>query len=283
MIVKNNYNECLTNLACSIRKYFELDYKHNTLSYIDEILEEYKPRNVVTILCDGMGSNIIDRVLKKDDFLIKNRIKAITTVFPATTVAATTSIMTGLNPCETAMLGWDMYYKDIDKTITTFLDCLKEDPEHRPLLEAKEYNAKHMIRKSIMSDINDVSKYRGYKLFPFGPGAYEDLDDMFDRIEKLCNSDGMKYIYAYDTDPDHTMHEMGCNTKEVKEIIIDLNNRIEKLSKKLKDTIIFVVADHGHHDVENLFIKDYPDIEDCLLRNTSLEPRAVNFFIKENK
>ena len=34
MIVKNNYNECLTNLACSIRKYFDLDYKHKTLLYI---------------------------------------------------------------------------------------------------------------------------------------------------------------------------------------------------------------------------------------------------------
>ena len=40
MIVKNNYNECLTNLACSIRKYFELDYKHNTLDYIDKVLDE---------------------------------------------------------------------------------------------------------------------------------------------------------------------------------------------------------------------------------------------------
>ena len=55
MLVRNNYEECLTNLACSIRKYFELDYKHNTLDYIDKILEEKKPKNVVTILCDGMG------------------------------------------------------------------------------------------------------------------------------------------------------------------------------------------------------------------------------------
>ena len=62
-----------------------------------------------------------------------------------------------------------------------------------------------------------------------------------------------------------------------------LNNKIEKLSNKLRNSIIFVVADHGHHNVENLFIKDYPDIEECLLRNTSLEPRAVNFFIKPDK
>ena len=136
MQLKNNYHECITNLACSIQKYFELDYKHNTLDYIDKILDEYKPKNVVTILCDGMGSKIIDRVLDKDDFLIKNRFKEITTVFPATTVAATTSMLAGLNPIETGMLGWDMYYKDLDKIITVFLNCEKDDKDHIPLKEA---------------------------------------------------------------------------------------------------------------------------------------------------
>lgn len=283
MIVKNNYNECLTNLACSIRKYFGLEYKHNTLDYIDKILEANRPKNVVTILCDGMGSNILDRMLDKDAFLIKNRLNTITTVFPATTVAATTSLMTGLNPVETCMLGWDMYYKEIDKTITVFLNSEKGDSEYKPLQEAIDYNHKHMIRKSIMDEINEKGIYKGYTLFPFGENAYKDLDDMYKIIEDKCNEDGMKYIYAYDIDPDHTMHEIGCDKKEIKDIIKNINERIEALSKKLTDTIIFVVADHGHHNVQNLFIKDYPDIEDCLLRNTSLESRAVNFFIKPDK
>lgn len=155
MNVKNNYNECLTNFACSIRKYFELSYTHNTMDYIDKILDEYKPKNVVTILCDGMGSNIIDRMLDKEAFLIKNRLKTITTVFPATTVAATTSVRTGLNPCETGMLGWDMYYKDIDKIITVFKNSEKGDIEYKQLDEAIEYNNKHMIRKTISEEINE--------------------------------------------------------------------------------------------------------------------------------
>ena len=283
MIVRNNYNECLTNLACSIRKYFDLDYKHNTLDYIDKILDEYKPKNVVTILCDGMGSNIMDRMLEEDSFLIKNRLKAITTVFPATTVAATTSILTGLNPVETGMLGWDMYYNDIDKTITVFLNSEKGDSTHTLLEEAVDYNNKHMIRKSISEEINEKGIDNGYNLFPFGENPYTDIDDMFNRIEKLCSESGKKYIYAYDENPDHTMHEIGCDKEEVKDIIVDLNKRIEELSNKLKDTIIFVIADHGHHNVTNIFIKDYPDIEECLIRNTSIEPRAVNFFIKEDK
>lgn len=283
MKVKNNYNECLTNLACSIRKYFGLKYKHNTLEYIDKILDEYKPRNVVTILCDGMGSIIMDRMLDKDDFLLRNRIKPITTVFPATTVAATTSILTGLNPVETGMLGWDMYYKDLDKIITVFMNSLKEDEEHKFIKEAEEYNKKHMIRKTISEDINELGNDKGYILFPFGDDPYNDLDDMFWKIEQLCKEPDKKYIYAYDTEPDSTMHEIGCDKEEIKDIIKDLNVRIENLASNLEDTIIFVVADHGHHNVENIHIEDYPDIEECLLRDTSLEPRAVNFFIKSDK
>lgn len=283
MIVKNNYNECLTNLACSIRKYFGLEYKHNTLDYIDKILNEKKPKNVVTILCDGMGSNIMDRILKQDDFLIKHRIKPIFTVFPATTVAATTSMMTGLNPVETAMLGYDMYYKDIDKTISTFINSEKGDKKYKVLPEAIEYKNKHMITKSIMEEINQKGNDSGYILSPFEGNKYSDINDMYNKIEILCNKNGKKYIYAYDIEPDHTMHELGNDAYEVEKIIKNINLKVEELSKKIKNTIIFVVADHGHINVKNIMLNDYPDIIECLKRNTSIEPRAVNFFIKDNK
>lgn len=283
MLVKNNYHECLTNLACSIRKYFGLDYKHNTLSYIDELLEAKKPKNIVTILCDGMGSKIIDRVLDENSFLIVNRLKDITTVFPATTVAATTSMMTGLNPVESGMLGWDMYFKDIDKTITTFLNSEKGDLEYKPLQEAIDFKEKHMKTKSIMEEINEKTEYSAYTLFPFGENAYDDLDDMFHIIIEKCNEEGKKYIYAYSTEPDSTMHELGTDCAPVKELILDLNKRIENLCTRIEDTIIFVVADHGHKNITNIDLNEYPDIIECLVRNTSIEPRAVNFFIKNEK
>ena len=283
MKVKNDYNECLTNLACSIRKYFDLEYHHNTLDYIDKILEEYQPKNVVTILCDGMGSNILDRTLNYGDFLLEHKLKAISTVFPATTVAATTSIMTGLNPIETGMLGWDMYYKDLDKVITTFLSSLKGDPDHIPLPEAKEYRKKHMVEKTIMDDINEKGDDKGYIVSPFCSTPYETIDEMYETIKNRCQEPGKKYIYAYNPEPDTTMHQLGCNSEEAKQLIREANYQIEKLAKEVKDIIIFVVADHGHINVEHIFLDEYPDIIDCLVRNTSLEPRAVNFFIKDDK
>ena len=283
MVVKNNYNECLTNLACSIRKYFNLEYKHNTLNYIDEVLEKYQPKNVVTILCDGMGSNILERTLNYGDFLLEHELKPITTVFPATTVAATTSMMTGLNPVETGMLGWDMYFKDIDKVITTFIGSEKSDPNHVPLKEALEYRKQHMITKTIMDEINEKGEYKGYIVSPYCDNPYHSVDEMYETILNRCNEPGKKYIYAYNPEPDSTMHEYGCDSEKAKELIREANYRIENLANKVKDTIIFVVADHGHINIEHIYLDDYPDVVNCLRMNTSLEPRAVNFFIKDDK
>lgn len=283
MRVKNNYNECITNFACSIRKYFGLKNGHKTLEYIDKILEENKPKNVVTILFDGMGNNILERTIPRDSFFIKNKLKEITTVFPATTVAATTSVLTGLNPVESGMLGWNMYYKDINKTITTFLNIEKNDVKEKVLEDAIIYKKKHMKTKTIMDEINEQGKYKAYGLFPFGPDAYSDIDEMVNRIEKICSENGKKYIYAYDNEPDHSMHLLGSEDRQINDLILYRNNLIERLSKKLNDTIIFVIADHGHITVNNIELENYPDIVDCLEQNTSLEPRATNFFVKDNK
>ena len=133
--------------------------------------------------------------------------KSITTVFPATTVAATTSMMTGLNPVESGMLGWDMYFKDIDRTITTYTASEKGDFTFTPIREALEYIAKHMKTKSIMQEINEKGVDKGYTLFPFGSNALPRLDDMLRIIEEKCREEGKKYIYAYSIEPDSTMHE----------------------------------------------------------------------------
>ena len=106
---------------------------------------------------------------------------------------------------------------------------------------------------------------------------------MYDTIKNKCNEPGRKYIYAYSPEPDTTMHRLGSDSKEAKALIKDANDRIEKLASEVEDTIIFVIADHGHLKVDHIFLDNYPDIVACLKRNTSIEPRAVNFFIKDDK
>lgn len=281
MKVKNNYNECLTNIACSIRKYFDLEYHHKTLTYLDEILENKQPKNVIVVLFDGMGSRILDRTLDKNSLFIKNKYKEITTVFPATTTAATTSIRTGLNPIEHGYLGWNMYIKPIDKTITLFLNSEKGKEE--PCTEFLNIKEK-LEPKTISDEINEKGIYKALELFPFKTGnaiTYNNLDDALSIAKAEIKTDNKKYIYIYDPEPDHTMHELGPDSIEAKKLIEERNNKIEKFTSEIEDTLVIVIADHGHIKCENIFLKEYPEITNMFERTTSLEQRAVSFKIKE--
>ena len=176
-----------------------------------------------------------------------------------------------------------MYFKEIDKTITTFHEYEKSDKTETPLVEAKAFKKKYMKTKTIVEEINEKGKDKGYRLYPIEENPYNDLEEMCEKIEKLCSENGKKYIYAYDTEPDHLMHRFGTYCSETKDLIRYRDIMIQKLCNKLKDTVIFIVADHGHIPVENIHLEDYPEIVNCLERDTSIEPRAVNFFIKENE
>ena len=281
MIVKNNYNECITNLACSIRKYFGLDYKHSTLSDIDSLLDEYKPKNVVVMLFDGMGSRILRRTLEDDDFFIKHMDREITSVFPATTTAATTSIRTGLNPVEHGWLGWNMYIKPIDKIITLFLNKEKGTEEIcNEFLEVKN----KLASKTIVDEINERGEDEALELFPFPVDRttlYSGLDDMLLRIKEECKKSGRRYIYAYDDEPDHTMHEYGPDHWKSKELIAERSYKVGKLCEELEDSLVIVIADHGHIKCNNIFLKDYPDFMKMIIKSTSLEQRAVSFRVKD--
>lgn len=280
MIVKNNYNECITNLACSIRKYFGLEAKHNSLEYIDKMLNEKQPENVVLILFDGMGSRILNRNLSKESFFNKNRVKEITTVFPATTTAATTSIATGLNPVEHGWLGWNMYIEPIDETITLFRNCEKGN---EGIISDEFLKVKNkLVQKKIIDEINENTDFSSFEVSPYGAIPYDTLDEMFEIIKNKCQKTGKKYIYAYDTEPDHTMHDYGPDSKKARELIQTRNDKVEKLCSEIKNAMVIVIADHGHRLSEPIYLeKEYPQIMEMLERTTSIEQRAVSFKVKE--
>lgn len=281
MKVKNDYSKCLTNLACSIRKFLGLNALHSTLPEVDQILAKRRPRNVVLILLDGMGANIMRRTLDQDSFFVKNTLFDLSTVFPATTTAATTSMRTGLNPVEHGWLGWNMYFAPIDETITLFMNCKKADDEHicQAYLKKKDL----LYQDTTVAELNRVGKVDAEELFPFGDNNYDGLDNMLERILQKANQPGKHFIYAYNNEPDGTMHETGPDSKESRALIGERNEKIERLAASLHDTLLIVVADHGHVKTRPYYLADYPDIMELLSRTTSLEQRAVSFKVLEGK
>lgn len=273
-----DYNNCIANLANSVLKKFGVDEGRKTLHSLDSYLEkDYE--NIVVILLDGMGKSIIDRNLEREGFFRTHLARTYSSVFPPTTVAATTSVMSGLNPCEHGWLGWDCYYPQIDKNVTVFLN--KEIGTDNP---AADYNVawKFCGYESIVSKINTAGG-KAYNVAPFLEPFPDSFGKICDEIKKLCVISGRKYIYAYWDEPDCTMHRRGCYGQDAEQILHKLERQVRQLSDELSNTLFIITADHGHIDSENVALTDYPHITECLVRMPSIEPRALNLFVKKEK
>nr|MCR5121737.1 alkaline phosphatase family protein [Ruminococcus sp.] len=236
-----NYKNCLANIPNSVLKYFGVPTVGDTLPQLDKLLEnEYE--NVVLFLLDGMGTYILEETLAPDGFLRSHFRESISSVFLATTVAATTSAMSGLQPCEHSWLGWDCYYPSVDKNVTVFLNTVQGTYD-----QAAPYNIARTVTpyQSVVSRINSAGG-QAYDCFPFMPPFPGDMEHICGRLEKLCGQPGKKYIYCYWSEPDTTLHKRGRGTAETRQVLTDCENLLEKTARKLKNTLLIVTADHGH-------------------------------------
>lgn len=280
-IVYQDYDNCLTNLSNSILKHFGIEPFHTTLKVIDDILESKDYENIILILNDGLSTNILKEHLSEDTFLRRHIKSDITSTFPATTTACTTSVITGLNPAEHCWIGWDVYVKDIDKTVTLYTNTIKDTE-----VEAADYNVgfKFFPYKTIFDHINEKTEHKAYFVSPYGDVKYdfEEPDKMYSEIKRLCQEKGKKFIYGYCNNPDNLMHDFGTDHPDVKKRIEKIDSDIKKLSQELKNSLIISTADHGHIDVKYKNLDDYPSIKKTLVRTTSIEARAANFFVKDN-
>jgi len=295
--IQPNYQNCSVNLSNSILKHYGLSTGHPTLKAVDQALEKnYK--NVILLVFDGLGSNLLQQHLSADSFLRQHQAENITSVFPPTTTAATTSLLTGMTPAEHGWLGWDLYFESVDQVVTTFLNTIKGTPAEQAV--ANHLAQTELPLRTIIDRVNQSGHAKGYWISPFEndaiAGAVEsdskkfinlvnydlnNLDLLFEKLTTLCAKDERKFIYAYSIEPDNLMHNIGTKAEKVTVLINYLDQKTAELNEQLEDTLLIVTADHGHITAgEYLFLNEYPEIQNMLMRSTSIEPRCVNFFVK---
>ena len=296
-----DYNKCLVNLSNSILKRFGAETTADTLKSADEFLAKGH-RNVVILLLDAMGTSILEKHLAEDGFFRSNLRDTFSSVYPPTTVAATTSILSGLYPNEHGWLGWDIYFPQLDKNVTAFTNnCQMTEKEgatpnvlnkdhvfewgtdslNEPVAASEQSAAfTYIPYKNIVDRINEAggSAFHSMRFLPPFPDTFEKV---LDRIKQLCDEPGEKFIYAYWDEPDHTMHATGTVSAASHDVIVSMEEKVRELAESLSDTLLIVTADHSHMDSRNLCILDYPEVTDCLVRLPSLEPRTLNMYVKD--
>ena len=276
-----NYDKSILALSSSILKKYNIPTHHRSLPKLDELLKKYK--NIVLIIFDGMGKNILEHHLGENSFLRKKTDDTLSSVYPPTTTAATNSIHSGLAPIEHGWLGWMQYFKEHDQIIELFTN--KAFYTQQPL-DITPVSKEFLDYQDIYSKICEKHPQVYFeRIFPsWYPNGVSSVKELRQRIVQALKTHDQNIILGYWTDPDSTIHHNGCFTKKINDIMQNINLEMENLSKEIdEETLVLITADHGIIDIQAVFINDFEGIEECLKRPPTMELRTTSFFIKEDK
>jgi len=271
---KNN----LVNVGNSILKAYGCSTYHPSLDALDKIFAENKVphKKVCFILLDGFGTHIQEVYKKEAPFIYAHTFHRITSVFPPTTVAATTSLLTGKYPCETGWMGWTQKLPMYTTPVTMFPSTFIGGTEATPISTQKILKVNYIV-----DTINSKTGYKAGRIMGFedeAPGT----DVFFTNINIALNKND--FTYAYWTEPDSSLHGFGVGSEEVGKVVEDLDNQMKKLTEAYKDVLFITLADHGHINCRYLSIYEHEDFYACLRnRDYANEPRAAVFYVKKDK
>ena len=291
---------------------FSLFDAETQLSQLDEdiIDTEKEYENVVLLLIDGLGINQLEDF--SGGLFEEMEKEKITTIFPSATPATLTTINTGKTPKEHGLLGWEIYYEEIDSNIFTlpFTTVDGEKPqevsengdpemlfEGEPIytkLSEQGINCFNIVQEDIKdSEYTDLTSTGSEKI------PYFNTPDMALKIrETLEENEGRKYVYAYTADIDSIAHKRGPRTEDERnqlEMISDTlqRNLVEKMDEEVaENTLVLITSDHGQiKGGERIDLFQWEKVAECLktdqdgelITPTGNAGRSVFLHVKEEK
>lgn len=288
-IILPNYDHSILNTITSILKYYNVETNHKSLEKLDKELQK-KYKNVVFMILDGMGEHILTPISPKGYFK-QNELECVTSVYPSTTTAALTTYYSGKTPYETGWIAWSQYFKEYGRALDMLkhkesykgedikgakIDVFKEIVNYTPIFEQIEKASPNVKAYELEPTYTDKRAKRSIRA--------DNIDEIIENIEMLCENPGEKFILAYCDNPDGLLHKYGTDSIEVSNYIKETEQKIEKMCENLdEETIVIISADHGHKNIEKAYtMLDYPEIQECLILPPSLESRTIAFWVKED-
>lgn len=275
------YDDSLLAITASIQKHFKMDVPYPSMADLDkELAKGYK--HIFLYLIDGLGYYNLEKLSKEMPFLKSCLVRPISSVYPSTTVAATTVACSGLPPVATGWVGWHQYFKEFDEDYILFLsrafyDFDKESPRN---IEFDVMKYEPLWEK--------ISKQGYYGNFVYPHFRTNEVNTFHDQCTLLLadatNKEREGYTYVYWDKLDGLMHEFGVESAEVKAHAKEIDAELKQVAQQLPDdALLIVTADHGHVDIDYLHLEDHPDLTALFTLRPTVEARAMSFHIQEGK
>ena len=273
-----DYAHSILQVSGSLFHYFDIDQGHGTDQDVDTWLKK-KPSCVVALLIDAMGTSVLEKHLSEDSFLRKQMKKSVSTVFPPTTTAATTSFLSGKSPLENGWIGWNQYFKEADDQVILFLNT----SQYRDV----SYSQGWSETKLPVAKIYDVLNEKGIPADSIWPGwskhnPSDTFDDLLDHILQLSGNN--RFLYAYWDAFDDLLHECGTDAPDIQKQLQEYNDKLESFVQKLpEDVFLLVIADHSQINIQHYDLAADEILCSYLQKAPSLEPRTTAFYIKDGR
>lgn len=215
------------------------------------------PKNVVLFIADGLSVDELKEVLPQSAFLRQFTVEEMQAVFPTETVAANTSLLSGL-----------------PSLIHEKTACFSEE------------NNKIMPPALILDKIAPS----GVECSLFLPARYtspctqkfKSLHKMMVGIQQQTQKENRQFILAYWPEPAKS-GVVGLTRKEISLVPV-LNCRLKRMAKTLKDTVLIVLSNHGLVAINSVVELDKLDgFADCLEKPVTKGGRIAHLFVKPEK
>lgn len=274
--MRTDYRSGLLQVSASLHRYYGLSVSYEPDQDVTAWLEEHRFRCVIVMLVDALGAEMIRR-LPADDFLLQFRKKNVMSVFPPTTTAATTSLLTGRSPAENGWMGWNQYFPEVDDSVILFLGKSYYSASRYPGL------AERTVPVTWIMDRLNAAGIRAESVWPsFGRShPCRSFEEECNVTAALSHKKDVRFIYTYWDGLDDLMHFCGTGDKRVSDEIARISSCIRAMAEILPgDAGLLVLADHGMTDITSYDLRRDKELCRTFRRPPSLEQRAVSFGIR---
>jgi hypothetical protein len=250
--------------------------------------------NIVLLVVDGLGADYLQRTAPGGP-LAKHLVGAMTSVFPPTTAAAITTILTGDAPQQHAIPGWFTYFRELGCVMTVLpghpryggigyrrakVDATKLF-DHTPIFDRIETQAVVVSPTRIAeSDFNRAhlgrATLRTFTSFP----------QMFQQALAAIRADrARKLLYLYWPQLDSIGHDKGIESKAARSHLGKIERALTEFLEAARDTdtVLLVTADHGQIDTgpsDCIDLADHPALAQTLTLPLCGEPRAAFCYVR---
>ena len=259
---------------------------------IADRLEERE--HIVFVLADGLGLDMIEQGGEGANVLRAHLAMELRAIFPASTVVALTTLMTGEWPAQHAVTGWWTHVEAIGGPATVLPYVRRRDDRSLGELGVQPQDlfplpalTPKMTRDTLVLTPEAIagSVYSRYGTGGEPAVGYETLAEGVEQtIGAVLGADGPSFVYLYIPHLDHAAHEHGPWSAEATQALHAINQLFGLLARELHgQAVVALSADHGHLGVtgdEVLLIREDDGLPELLAAEPAGDSRVLHFHVR---